>query len=83
MKPIKTVSERDRIFLITDGCQWEKNKQDGTSFPHSIEVVDTENGQVRYIRGGSRIMFVDGAITQSRSQKFYNESPSLPRGKKV
>ena len=90
MKPTKTPSRSvrvkcadkpvtEKIFLITDGCVWEKNKKDGTSFPHSIEVVDVENGQVRYIRGGSRVMFVDGAITPGRSQEVYNKQPSLPR----
>lgn len=62
-----------KIFLVTDGCLWEQNKQNGTSFPHAIEVVDIESGAVRFIRSGSRITFVDGAITPSRDQKTYNK----------
>lgn len=54
---------------------WEKNKKDGTSYPHSIEVVDIETGQVRYIKSGSKIKFVEGEITQTRNQADYNKIP--------
>lgn len=62
----------DKIFILTDGCMWEKNKQEKTFFPHAIEVVDIETGQVRYIKSGSKIKFVDGQMTEARDQKSYN-----------
>jgi hypothetical protein len=34
--------------------------------------VDTETGQVRYIKSGSKITFVEGQITDSHSQETYN-----------
>ena len=61
-------------FIVTDGCMWEKNKQDKTCYPHAIEVVDMETGQVRYIKSGSRIQFMEGSITEGRSQEFYNNT---------
>lgn len=67
---------KENIFILTDGCMWEKNKQEGTSFPHAIEVVDAETGQVRYIKSGSRIKFVEGEITEGRSQEAYNKIKS-------
>jgi hypothetical protein len=51
---------------------WEKNKRDRTSFPHAIEVVDAATGQVRYIKSGSRIAFLEGEITEARDQSQYN-----------
>lgn len=68
----RIVPEPDREFILTDGCMWEKNKKDGTAFPHAIEVVDVETGQVRYIKSGSRIRFIDGQITMTRDQASYN-----------
>ena len=65
--------KKKKIFILTDGCMWEKNKQDGTSTYHAAEVVDVETGQVRYIRSGSRIEFVDGAISGGRTQDSYNQ----------
>lgn len=62
-----------REFILTDSCGWEANKQNGTFFPHAIEVVDTKTGQVRYIKSGARIKFVDGEITKGRDQKEYNK----------
>lgn len=60
------------IFILTDGCMWEARKQSDKSYPHAIEVVDAETGQVRYIRSGSRIKFIDGQITVARNQEDYN-----------
>lgn len=54
---------------------WEKNKQEGTKYPHCIEVVDAETGQVRYIKTGSKIKFVEGDITDTRNQEGYNKQP--------
>lgn len=59
-------------FILTDSCAWEANKQNGTSYPHSIEVVDEETGQTRFIKSGARIAFLDGEITPGRSQEDYN-----------
>ena len=67
-------NNNEKIYLLTDGCAWELNKQTGNEHPHSIEVVDLETGAIRYIRSGSRIAFIDGQITDIRSQKAYNES---------
>jgi len=63
----------EQIFIITDGCVWEQNKQNKTFYPHGMEVVDIETGQVRYIRSGSKIKFIDGHITESRDQETYNK----------
>lgn len=62
-----------RVFQLTDGCMWERNKQDGTNAPHSIEVVDVATGQVHYIKGGSKILLVEGDITATRTQEQYNK----------
>lgn len=63
---------KDKVFIVTDGCFWELNKQTGNEHPHSMEVVDMETGAVRYIKSGSRIAFLEGEITDVRSQKEYN-----------
>lgn len=62
-----------RTFLVTDGCIWEQNKQHGTFHPHAIEVVDTETGQVRYIKSGALIQFIEGDISEGRDQTSYNK----------
>lgn len=62
-----------RKFLLTDGCMWEMNKKGGTFYPHAIEVVDMETGQVRFISSGSVITFVEGNITETRDQNSYNK----------
>jgi len=65
--------DSEKTFILTDGCLWEMNKQNGTSHPHAIEVVDVETGQVRYIKSGSKVKFISGEITESRSQDSYNK----------
>ena len=65
--------KNEKTYLLTDGCLWEINKQTGNEHPHSIEVVDLETGAVRYIKSGSRIAFLEGEITDIRTQKCYNE----------
>ncbi len=72
---MKPTSLNKKVFLLTDGCMWEKNKQAGTSDPHAIEVVDLETGAVRYIKSGSRISLVEGQITATRSQTAYDRQP--------
>nr|AKH47783.1 hypothetical protein [uncultured marine virus] len=62
----------EKIFLLTDGCMWEINKQMGNEHPHAIEVCDIETGAIRYIQSGSKIKFIEGQITDIRSQKAYN-----------
>lgn len=64
---------RERVFLLTDLCQFESNKLKGTFHPHAIEVVDIETGQVRYIQSGAKIKFVEGLISEGRDQASYNE----------
>ena len=66
------MSEYERVYQLTDGCMWEANKQSGTMAPHSVEVVDVETGQIRYIKGGSKIRFLEGDITEVRTQEQYN-----------
>lgn len=68
----------EKVFLITDGCIWEINKQTGNEHPHAIEVVDVETGAIRYIKSGSHITLVKGEVTDVRNQAAYNKSPSLP-----
>lgn len=71
-KKVKNDNTTKRIFLLTDACLWEMNKQAGSFHPHAIEVVDEKTGQVRYIDSGSRIKFVSGKISKSRLQEDYN-----------
>lgn len=61
---------QDRKFLLTDYCIWEKNKKDCSNSPHSIQVVDTETGQTRYIPSGSIIKFVSGKIKDRNEEDF-------------
>lgn len=68
--------DTEKEFLLTDGCMWEMNKENGTGNPHAIEVVDTETGSVRYIKSGSRMKFLAGEITDARNQKSYNKQTS-------
>jgi len=68
-----TMDDTQRTFILTDSCMWEANKKNGTRAPHAIEVVDAETGQVRLIKSGSRIKFVEGEITEPHSQEVYNE----------
>lgn len=66
---------KEKEYILTDGCMWERNKLEGTNFPHSVEVVDAETGQVRYIKSGSRISLVEGEISEIRNQEGYNKQP--------
>lgn len=68
------ITKKEKIYMLTDSCMWEKNKQEGTSFGHSIEVVDIETGQVRYIRGGAKVALIEGEITETHSQEEYNKN---------
>lgn len=65
--------EHEEIYIITDGCAWEQNKQNDTYYPHAMEVVNIKTGQVKYIKCGSRIAFIEGEITEGRSQEEYNK----------
>lgn len=67
------MKDYEEIYIITDGCMWEQNKQNSTYHPHAIEVVNSKTGQVQYIKSGSRITFVEGEITETRSQEIYNK----------
>ena len=71
----------EAIYLLTDGCLWETNKQTGNEHPHSVEVVDTKTGAVRYIKSGSRIRFVDGEISDLRTQEAYNKATEKEKRK--
>jgi len=62
----------EKVFIVTDLCMWESNKQNKTNYPHAIQVVDMETGQVRFIKSGSKIRFIEGQITESHSQETYN-----------
>lgn len=61
-----------KIYVLTDGCMWEINKQTGNEHPHAVEIMDLETGAVRYIKSGSRIAFIEGQISDYRTQKSYN-----------
>ena len=61
-----------RLFILTDSCMWEANRQQGTKAPHSVEVIDSETGKSRYIKSGSRIRFVSGDISEEYTQEEYN-----------
>lgn len=71
-----------KVYILTDGCMWEKNKREGTQHAHAIEVVDPDTGAIRYIRSGSKISLVEGAITDIRSQEAYNKA-TLPKHRKA
>lgn len=68
----------ENIFIVTDLCMWENNKQNKTYFPHAIQVVDFHTGQVRYIKSGARIQLLEGHITPSHSQEEYNKEKNNP-----
>ena len=70
------MKKHEEIYIVTDGCMWEQNKQNETYYPHAIEVLNIKTGQIRYIKSGSRITFIEGEITESRSQDFYNKTTS-------
>ena len=70
------MNQDEEIFIVTDGCMCEANKQNSTYYPHAIEVVNQRTGQVRYIKSGSRISFVEGEISEGRSQEEYNKISS-------
>lgn len=65
--------ERNKVYILTDSCMWEAQKQNGGRAPHAVEVVDVKTGQVRYIKSGSHIKFVGGEITEVLSQEQYNQ----------
>lgn len=65
--------DNEKTFMLTDGCLWEMNKKGGTSFPHSIEVVDVDTGAIRFIKSGSKIRFIEGEISEGRNQEAYNQ----------
>lgn len=70
----------EKVFMLTDGCAWEINKQAGNEHPHSVEVVDMETGAVRYIKSGAKISLLEGKITDIRTQAAYNKT--MPRDPK-
>jgi len=81
---MRTVNQNEKVYLLTDGCMWELNKQTGNEHPHAVEVVDLETGAVRYIKSGSRIAFIEGEISDIRSQAAYNQATQksdLPRNR--
>lgn len=79
------MKDTEKTFLITDGCVWEMNKQNDSFKPHSMEVVDVATGQVRYIKSGSHIRFIDGEISPLAHRRNITKSnhecsrPSQPR----
>lgn len=78
------MKDHEKVYILTDGCMWELNKQMDTEHPHAVEVVDTETGAVRYITSGSKIAFVEGVISDIRTQEAYNKATSqtVPRNAK-
>lgn len=67
------MNDNEKIFIITDLCMWEKNKQEGGHDEHAIIVIDEQTGQNRMIAGGSKIRFVEGKITEPLTQEIYNK----------
>ncbi len=66
--------KNEKVYILTDGCMWELNQKMGSEHPHSIEVVDLETGAVRYIKSGSKISFIEGDISDIRTQEAYNKA---------
>jgi hypothetical protein len=73
MKKLSKKNYAKKVFLLTDICMWEKNKQEGTHAPHAVQAIDVKTGQSFFINSGSRIRFVDGEITEPLSQDEYNK----------
>lgn len=68
-------SDFERTFILTDSCAWEAEKKDPSGrSDHLIEVVDVDTGQVRWIKSGSKIKFVEGEITDPLKQEDYNSN---------
>lgn len=67
------MKHNEEIYLLTDGCIWEINRQTGNEHPHAVEVVDIQTGAIRYIKSGSKIKFVEGEISDIRTQELYNK----------
>ena len=74
--------KHEKVYILTDGCMWEINKATGNEHPHAVEVLDIETGAIRYIKSGSRIRFLEGEISDYRTQKTYNSqtdyTPPMP-----
>jgi len=72
--------DTEKVFILTDSCMWEANKQAGTKSEHTIQVIDEETGQCRYMPTGTRIKFVSGNISVPFDQDSYNQeqSPTNP-----
>lgn len=66
--------KHEKVYLVTDGCMWELNKKNKTNHAHAIEVVDLATGAVVYIKSGSQIAFINGEITDTRTQEAYNKA---------
>lgn len=64
---------KDKIFILTDMCMWEKNRQEGGKDEHAIIVVEKETGKTYVIDGGSEIIFVSGKIKGPATQDDYNK----------
>ena len=79
----KRYMENEKVYMLTDGCGWEINKQTGNEHPHSVEVVDIKTGAVRYITSGSKIKFIEGKISDLRTQAAYNKKTEELGTKKV
>jgi hypothetical protein len=67
------MDDTEKVFILTDLCMWEKNKQEGKSDTHAVIVIDEETGQNRMILGGSKIRFVEGNISSPQTQEDYNQ----------
>ena len=72
----KKTKETRKVFILTDECMWESNKQSGARAPHTIAAIDEKTGQMRWIKGGSRIRFVAGEISEPHKQEDYNKLTS-------
>ena len=68
------MDDTEKKFMVTDSCMWEagRTNENGRA-DHMIEVVDVETGQVRYIKTGSIIRFVEGDISEPFTQEAYNQ----------
>ena len=71
------------VFIVTDLCMWEMQKQNGGRAPHAIGVADEKTGKSRFIKTGARIKFLSGKISPELSQESYNKLTSpKPKSKK-
>lgn len=74
---MREIHNEEDVFILTDSCMWEANKQLNQRATHAIEVISSKTGQTRFIKTGAQIKFIDGEITEPLSQEGYNNANKI------